>query len=149
MSLPSQWVDRIFEKLTLVYGQAFLARWRDLDLDAVKFDWAKELDGFERHPAAIAFALQNLDADKPPTVLMFRAIACRAPAAVLPTLPAPKADPERVAAELAKLAPLRAAAQPAHGMKDWAYRLKSRYDAGEKLNSNQIKCFQVALGSAA
>ena len=79
MSLPLPWVDRIFEKLTLVYGQAFLARWRDLDLDAVKADWAHELDGFERHPKAIAHALQALPPEKPPTVLQFRELARRAP----------------------------------------------------------------------
>ena len=103
MSLPLPWVDRIFEKLTLVYGQAFLARWRDLDLDAVKHDWAHELDGFERHPKAIAHALQALPPEKPPTVLQFRELARRAPLPELPRLESPPADAERVAAELGDL----------------------------------------------
>ena len=148
MSLPLPWVDRIFDKLTLVYGQQFLNRWRDLDLDAVKFDWGNELAGFENHPTAVAFALQNLDPDKPPTVLMFRAIARRAPAAEQPALPEPKADPARVAAELAKLAPLRRVSESPNGMKGWAYRLKARHDAGEILNLNQVRCYTAALGLA-
>jgi len=148
MSLPLPWVDRIFAKLTLVYGQQFLNRWRDLDMDAVKFDWAKELDGFENHPTAIAFALQNLDPDSPPTVLVFRKIAMRAPAADLPRLPEPAADRQRVADELAKLNNLRASPASPHGMKDWAYRLKARHEAGEKLNRNQIRCYQAAIGVA-
>ena len=57
MGMPSAWIDRIFDKLTLTYGQAFLNRWKDLDLNAVKSDWMHELDGMERHPEAIAFAL--------------------------------------------------------------------------------------------
>ena len=36
MSLPLIWVDHIFEKLTVTYGQQFLGRWRDVDLNAVK-----------------------------------------------------------------------------------------------------------------
>ena len=151
MSLPLPWVDRIFEKLTLVYGQQFLSRWRDLDIDAVKFDWANELDGFERHPAAIAFALQHLDPDKPPTVLVFRAIACRAPAAELPALPEPKANPDRMRAELAKLkgkcqpskAPLMA------GAKDWAHRIIARHAAGEPVNVGPLRMAHQALGLVA
>lgn len=147
MSLPLLWVDRIFAKLTLVYGQQFLNRWRDLDMDAVKFDWANELDGFENHPTAIAFALQNIDPEKPPTVMMFRAVANRAPAADLPSLPAPKADPARVAAEFEKLGHIRAAPTSPHGMKEWAYRLKARHEAGETLNRNQILSYQFVTGA--
>jgi hypothetical protein len=106
MSLPLAWADRIFDKLTLTYGQSFLNRWRDLDLNAVKSDWMHELSGFENAPHAIAYALSNLP-DSPPTVLQFRAIARSAPAVGLPALPEPKANPERLAEELAKLAPLR------------------------------------------
>lgn len=106
MSLPLAWVDRIFDKLTLTYGQQFLNRWRDLDMNAVKSDWMHELSGFEKAPHAIAHALSNLP-DAPPTVLQFRALARLAPAAELQALPEPKADPERLKAELAKLAPLR------------------------------------------
>ena len=69
MSLPSPWVDRIFDKLTLTYGQAFLRRWQDIDMGAVKSDWAHELAGFAQHPRAIAWALDNLYPEKPPTVL--------------------------------------------------------------------------------
>jgi hypothetical protein len=146
MSLPLPWVDKIFEKLALTYGQQFLSRWRDLDLDAVKFDWAKELDGFQNHPKAIAFALQNLDAEKPPTVRMFVAIAMRAPPADLPRLTEPAADPARVAAEFAKLAPLRQRGTDQYDHKSWARRLKDRHQAGEKLNHNQIRCYTQALG---
>ena len=80
MSLPSSWVEPIFTKLTLIYGQQFLRRWQDLDLDAVKADWAHELDGLDKSPKRIAYALQNLPPEKPPTVLEFRAICWKMPA---------------------------------------------------------------------
>ena len=81
MSLSPAFVEAIFAKLTLVYGQQFLRRWQDLDLSAVKDDWAHELAGLEANPKRIAYALQNLPVDKPPTVLEFRAIAWKMPIA--------------------------------------------------------------------
>lgn len=159
MSLPLPWVDRIFEKLTLVYGQAFLGRWRDVDLLAVKSDWAHELAGFAPKQGesatscagaqAIAYALANLDPAAPPSVLQFRAVARRAPAPELPRLPEPKADPERLAAELAKLAPIaatvRAPVDPVDH-KAWAKRLIDRHAAGERLNQTALRFAKEALG---
>jgi hypothetical protein len=134
MSLPTPWVDRIFDKLTLIYGQSFLRRWADIDLNAVKSDWAHELAGFAQHPRAIAFALENLPPERPPTVLEFRAMARRAPAEDLPRLPEPKADPARVAAELAKMAPLKVDHSRIRlGRTDWAHRILARHAAGGRV----------------
>lgn len=146
MSLPLPWVDRIFEKMTLVYGQAFLRRWADIDLNRVKSDWSHELSGFERAPKAIAFALANLP-EAPPTVVQFKLIARQAPAPEVPMLPEPKADPARLADELSKLGTLRANMQPAGDMKAWARRLKAQEIAGERLSSYQRSCWRAALGA--
>lgn len=104
MSLPIPWIDRIFEKLTLTYGRDFVGRWEQAGVAAadVKADWAHELAGFESWPEAIAHALSHLPPDRPPTVLQFRDLCRRAPPKQHPQLPAPRADPERVKAELAK-----------------------------------------------
>jgi hypothetical protein len=123
MSLPLPWVDRIFDKLTLTYGQAFLARWRDLDLNAVKSDWCYELSAMERAPNAIAFALANLP-DRPPSVMDFKTLCRQAPSAEVPMLDMPKADPERMRAELAKLGNWRSPPQQVSS-KDWAHKLLS------------------------
>ena len=96
MPLPQPWVDRLFEKLTLVYGRQFLDRWRDLDIEAVKADWARELDAFGQHPEMLAYALANLPADRPPTVLQLRDIARKMPPPKHQALPAPVADREKV-----------------------------------------------------
>jgi hypothetical protein len=144
MSLPSGWVDRIFEKLTLVYGQAFLRRWEQLDIDKVKADWGKELAGFLHNPDALAFAMQNLPPDAPPpTVLQFRHLAAQAPRkAAASTLPAPPpANPERMRAELAKLKRPDGEFDP----KAWAWKLRAREQAGERLTLAQREMWRAAL----
>jgi hypothetical protein len=145
MSLPTAWVDRIFDKLTLIYGQAFLRRWTDIDLNSVKSDWAHELSGFQQHPKAIAWALQNLPVD-PPTVLQFKFLARRAPPDELPRLEAPKADPRRIAEELAKLAPVLA--KPVgRPNTDWAKRILDRAEAGERISPTTLRMAREAMQS--
>lgn len=94
MSLPSRWVDALFAKLTVTYGQEFLRRWEGVPMDTVKADWAAELAGYENRPEAIKYALGNLPLDKPPTVLQFRELCRRAPVRGLPALPPPNPDSE-------------------------------------------------------
>ena len=145
MSLPTAWVDRIFEKLSLAYGRDFLGRWEGLDLNAVKSDWAHELAGFERFPEAIAHALTHLDAMKPPTVLQFRELARKAPRAEDKQLPPPKASPEVVAEQLKRLAPMLKRAEPRVD-KGWAQAIVNRINAGEKLNPTTARFARQALG---
>lgn len=144
MSLPTKWVEALFTKLTLAYGREFLGRWEGIDLSDVKTDWGHELSGFERHPEAIAYALANLPI-KPPTVLEFRALCRRAPAPDAPRLESPRANPERVKAELDKLAPMRARAVDVD-RKDWARVIRARHAAGEKLRPIQVRFAREALG---
>ena len=144
MSLPLTWIDRIFDKLALVYGRDFLDRWAGIPISQVKTDWCHELSGFESHPEAIKHALQTLPADRPPTVFQFRDAASKAPKIAALTLPLPPADPvfvKKLVAELSK--------PSSFGKKDWAKAFKSRHDLGEKLSSNQIRCYRLALGMPA
>lgn len=146
MSMPLPWIDMIFTKLTLVYGRDFIGRWEGLELADVKTDWGHELSGFEDWPEAIAHALANLPHGKPPTVLEFRELARKAPRRATLELPAPPADPARVAAELRKLGSLTARKPKAEvDKKDWARRLKARHDAGAPLKPVQIRFYREAL----
>lgn len=147
MSLPLKWIDRIFEKLTMTYGRDFMDRWKGLSTADVKTDWANELAGFERWGEAIAYALENLPASKPPTVLEFREIARKAPKPDRPALPEPKPDPERLRVELDKLETLRRGVQVGNRVdhKAWARRLIARHEAGEILKPYTLKCAQAAL----
>lgn len=86
--LPPAWVDRIFEKLTLIYGRDFVNRWQStgVPIEGVKADWGHELAGFINHPEAIAHALENLPSDKAPTVLQFRDMCRKAPPKPVPAI---------------------------------------------------------------
>lgn len=127
MSLPAAWTDRIFEKLTITYGRDFLSRWEGMDLNAVKSDWASELSGLFRHPSSIAWALDHLP-EKPPTVVQFRRIANEMPAQNAPRLEYDAAGQERIAVELAKLAPI--VTPKAVDSRDWARRIVAKAESG-------------------
>lgn len=144
MSLPAPWIDKIFDKLTLVYGQSFLRRWADIDLNAVKSDWGHELAGFAQHPHAIAWALQNLPPERPPTVLEFRLLCRRGPVEDLPRLEAPAASPDKVAAELAKLAPILKAPVERSNV-DWARRIVASAESGGKVAALTLRMAREAL----
>lgn len=147
MSLPLPWVERMFEKLTLVYGHQFLSRWDGLDLSVVKADWAHELRGFQQNPGAIAYALEHLPAGKPPTVLEFRAI-CNTPHAPNPDQRAiahdhTPAKPERVASEVAKLGDLRT--QRRRDPRQWAYDLAEKDRTNPKSVTPTVRAMYQAV----
>ncbi len=79
MSLPSRWVDALFSKLTVTYGQEFLRKFEGLQMADVKADWAEALTGYQQNPNAIKYALANLPADKPPNILQFSDLCRRSP----------------------------------------------------------------------
>ena len=145
MSLPATWTDKIFTKLTLAYGRDFLSRWEGLEISDVKTDWSHELSGFDAHPEAIAYALANLP-PKPPSVIEFRALARRAPLPEVKQLEAPKADPVRVAAEIAKQVDLKAAFAPKYDPKEWAKRIVARHESGERIRPITLRFAREALG---
>jgi hypothetical protein len=146
MSLPLPWVEKIFTKLTLAYGNEFLSRWAGAEIMDVKTDWAHELAGYQNNPDAIGYALTNLP-NRAPNVFQFRDICRMAPTKDLPRLDAPKADPGRVNAEIEKLRGTLTvdAIKPKHDQKAWAHRLKARHDAGDRLNLYQIQCYKTAI----
>jgi hypothetical protein len=101
MSLPASWVDQLFARLATRYGAAFLRQWPDADPAVIKADWSEVLSGVTG--PQIAWALDCLPSDRVPNAMHFRDLCRGAPAAPQPRLPEPKADPARVARELAKL----------------------------------------------
>jgi hypothetical protein len=145
MSLPLKAVDRLFDRLIATYGRDFSSKWEGLDQAAIKTSWSHELYGFTSNLGSLAWALENLP-ERAPNVIEFRNLARRAPATPEKQLPAPKADPERVAAELAKLAPIRRERNfSGDDGKDWARRLVARHQAGERLRPIQIRFAHEAL----
>lgn len=131
MSLPAAWVDRIFDKLSLVYGRDFLSRWEGSDLNSVKSDWGHELQSFHNWPSAITFALQNLP-ERAPNVMEFKKLCRQAPAPEGPMkIEADvKADPERIKKALAVLTD-----RPPVDFLDWAHRLIQRHESKEFIST--------------
>ena len=48
------WIERIFSKLTSIYGDEFTRNWRGIDPDDVKDEWSSALGGFEAQDIAAA-----------------------------------------------------------------------------------------------
>jgi hypothetical protein len=151
MSLNSKTVDRLFDRLSATYGREFRARYEGVEEAAIKTSWAHELASLGPHLHMIAWALENLP-EKAPNVIIFRNLCRSAPALPEKLLPAPKADPKRVAAELAKLSPLVTAAKSGAMRIDhraWARYNIDRHAAGHPLSVFALKCSQLALAEAA
>lgn len=141
-------VEYVFKRLAATYGAAWDRSLGQAPISDVMTVWDYQLQQFTQSTAAkkmIMWALDNLP-DRCPNVIEFKALCRRAPLAAPLALPEPSADPERVAAELAKLAPLKAMAATSVDHKAWAKRLKARHEAGERLNLNQVRCYRAALG---
>jgi hypothetical protein len=132
MSLPIAWIDKIFHKLSVAYGNEFMNRWKGIDINDVKSDWSDCLTGYQQNPQAIAFALENLPDSKAPTAQEFRAICRRVPASSAPQLPEPKAE---------------SVGRVDH--KSWAKTILANDNAGFKLNPTTLLFAKQALKEAA
>ena len=140
--LPIEWVDRLFQKLALVYGVDVAKRYSGLDPAAVKREWQECLAPFRDRPHALKFALDHLPSDRCPTMLQFRDLCRQAPPLPGTALPEPKADKVVVQKEMAAMV------KQAFGNKNprrWAQKLKERHQAGEALSPIQIRAYKEAL----
>lgn len=126
MSLPDSWVDRIFTRLTMVFGRDFLSRYEGLEVAAVKAEWAEDLAGFQQSPNAIRYALENIPSDKPPTSLQFRDLCRRAPQYMPKALPLPDLDPAIAQTVRATFRPILG-----QGDRSWIAKLRGRIASRE------------------
>lgn len=148
MSLTAEVIDRLFSRLSAVYGVAWDRQMGSAPLSDVKSAWAHELAGFADKLGMLAWALDNLP-ERCPNVIEFKHLTRRAPVPEAARLPEPKADPARVAAELAKVAPAVESARSTLGFVDhkaWAKRLIARHAAGERLTPTCLRFARQALG---
>lgn len=152
-TLPPDWVDAIFAKMTATYGSAWLNMWEGVRADVVKGQWAVELGGFINRKDAIMHALEHLPVDRPPNSLQFRVICMGAPeltkpeaAPQLPGMPAQKADISRLITEVQRLKALQAEVKTKP--KQWAWDLRQREKDGEALTDQQRKDWRLALHEA-
>lgn len=110
-SLPKQSVDQIFARLLVRYGATWIRMWDDIDMEAVKADWAEVLGHCSREQ--IRHALEHLPDVRPPNAMQFRDLCGSLPRqsaefdGFLQRLGV-KPDPERLKRELSKLKTWRA-----------------------------------------
>jgi len=141
MSLPLPVIDRLFARLQLTYGRDFLSNFEGLNGGDVKSMWGHELAGFANNLQAISKALESLP-ERAPNIIQFKNICMRYLPEPAVALPGPAAKPEVIAAAMAAIT----SREGGTGHKGWAKRLKSRDEAGEVLNTNQVRCYKNALG---
>ena len=95
MPFPQRYVDELINRLSVRYGVAFMQQYGDAAPSVVKADWCDVLDGWEKRPEDIAWALANLP-ETPVTAIKFRNLMRAAPRVETVSLPEPKASPEVV-----------------------------------------------------
>lgn len=148
MSLPVKAVDRLFDRLALTYGAAWMRQWEGLNVNDLKALWAHELDCYASRLDAIAWALEHLP-PRCPNVIEFKALCREAPRHEPLPLPEPSADPARVKDELAKLWQQKVSMRDGSGEmadhKAWAKRIMARHQSGEKINPTSLRFAREAL----
>jgi hypothetical protein len=144
----TQPIDRLFERLSLTYGNAWQTSLGTAPLNEIKTFWLHELAGFMKSKEsmmAISWALNNLP-ERPPNLVQFKNLCFQAPAVEKLQLPAPPADPARVSKELSKLADMRITTKRVDP-KEWARKILGDYAAGAKKSPTVVEMARNALES--
>ena len=152
------WIERIFARLSGIYGSEFTYKWADVDNDSLKAEWADALGGF--HADDIAAALQACRAQpKAPNLPEFASM-CRQNMNTRKTVNIPPLTPEdrvaaaKVAETVAKAMSAKDANTKGHMVngvlvtvyKQWAYELMVREAAGEQLPVVSTAAWREVLG---
>ena len=155
-------INRMFDRLSATWGRDFMNQWEGLKGDKIKAAWAHELSGYNAslkpNPELvdnrkllqpIAWALENLP-EKPMNAIQFRALCQRAPVPDTLRLPEPSANPARMEQERSRCAVLtsqhRSGGAGSTASKDWARKIISRHQAGERVNVGPLRDARIALG---
>ena len=144
-ALPDGWIDRLFERFSLMYGRQWTDTWVGIPMDKVKASWSEDLARFSGE--AIRRAVDHCKAHNkfPPTCPEFVGLcaAFRTVEANPPKLSVRYAERDpKVMAEIAKwLEPKRK-----KDTKDWAREILQLEASGEFNNMHSIKVAKQALG---
>lgn len=148
-ALPEAWIERLFNRLSAMYGSKFADLWRGTDLENVKRTWAEKLGGFVDRPDIIRYALDACD-DRPwpPTLPEFiglcRDQARRAGSEAIKLPPPQLTIDERM--DRARKLEAAAVKPQAYDYRGWCKELKRRYLAGDDLLPIQISMASEVMG---
>lgn len=145
MAIPAAWVDELFTRLTVRYGQAFMRQYTSATVspDDVRADWASVLHGCTGDQ--IAYGLESLSPDHAPNAMQFRALCKSKPDTSMPALPAP--NPAGLRRLAATLAPLRDVGRSSFD--DLLAFHRGRRDRGEPMSPAQRAWLRAAEDKAA
>ena len=151
-ALP-RWVDVLFTRLQIRYGDAWTRKWDGIDPNAIKADWCDALATMvERNPKAITYALQHLPDNFPPNVDGFMKLCLMAPSPTLAlAAPVDKPNPE-FAAKVAGMVAESAAKQQGSPAEVLIAKMRAKVADGQKLSSQQrhvLASCEKMLGVAA
>jgi len=153
------WIEKIFSKLTAIYGDEFTRNWRGIEADEVKDEWASALGGFEAQD--IAAALTECRAQpKAPNLPEFSAMCRRhmvnrVKVELPPLTPEEKAAAAVVAEKVAE--GMRAGSEKKTGeywlngvlvtkYRTWAVNLLKREAAGEFIHLVSAEAWRTVFG---
>ena len=152
------WIERVFAKLTAIYGDAFTRNWIESDFDDVKRTWSDILGGFSADDIGAALK-QCYAMPKPPNAPEFASMCrthmtTRTKPIESPLTPEERAAARKVADTVA--ASLKAKETKAKGYrvngvlitiyKQWAVDLVKREAAGEMLPQISKESWREVLG---
>jgi hypothetical protein len=140
--LPPKVIDKLFFRLSNVYGSQWTNLWRDNDIDEVKELWRDELGYFANNLDAFAWALNHLP-ERVPNLVQFKKLCFDAPMvnqalAIDYTKPAP--IPAEIAQELKKITTPRTVDDKA-----WAHKILKDADGGIKRAPLSVRFAKEAL----
>lgn len=133
-----RWVEVLFSRLHVRYGDAWLRLWVGIDGGALKADWQEQLQNvFDRNPHAISYALQHLPSDFPPNSAQFLRLCMQKPPEHV-ALPAPvsKPDPDFAAQVVKRIEAAKPATRLSPG-EECAQRLEAIVARGGRLSFPQ------------
>jgi hypothetical protein len=142
-------VEYVFKRMAATYGAEWERSIGTSPISDVKTVWSEALSSFTHSDdakRAILWALDNLP-ERCPNSIQFRNLCRQAPAVERKQLPAPKADPERIKAELRKLTDRfsRPCSAVTDG-RDWARRIIRRHEDGEIISPAALEMARMGLG---
>ena len=154
-AVPQSWVNALFTKMARMWGNTFLDKWRDGNLEGVKVEWAQGLAKLSRTELKAGVdALMTLKF--PPSLPEFYALcksmrlAEQAPSPALTDQT--RASPETVDANMQRMRDLVSRAMAPRALTaEWAYRLLMRgtSESGKALPAEVVRCASDAIASGA
>jgi hypothetical protein len=152
---PRHWVATLFEKMTRMWGNTFLDKWRDVDLEGVMQEWGiglRKLSSAELKAGVGALMTLKF----PPSLPEFYGLCKQMRLHEIPRSEAltdqTKADVHVVGEQMAKMRAIMAPLmQPREITAEWAYKLLMRGEApcGKALTSEAVRCASDAITSSA